>query len=69
MKTPGVWALATVTALSLALGECPRDIEQVLVLTPGFQEPHTPGSGEREEFGLSDVDGRIRGYVVTATRS
>jgi pimeloyl-ACP methyl ester carboxylesterase len=68
MKIPGVLALATVTALSLAMGECPRDVEQVLVMTPGFEEPHTPGSHEPEAFDLTPTAQAIVGEGADLNR-
>jgi pimeloyl-ACP methyl ester carboxylesterase len=61
-------ALVTAVALTLGMRGCPRDVEQVLVLTPGVQEPHTPGSGEPEELELTATPSAIVGEGADLNR-
>lgn len=63
-----VAGLLGVTALCLGAGERPRGIEQVLVETPGFVEPHTPGWGAPEAFEVTPTVAALVGPTPDLNR-
>jgi pimeloyl-ACP methyl ester carboxylesterase len=53
MRRFGVFQVALLLAGAATSARSERVLEQVTVTTPGFVEPHTPGSGAPEAFALS----------------